>query len=118
MIELYTTTVSGRKKVEIQPHVYDITVKSASFGCKAFAPSWSLVMDYKAGRLTDEAYTKRYLSMLENSQKMFPAAWAWLKSLDIIYASCYCKPGVFCHRVLFAKYLELKGWAIYKGEVS
>jgi hypothetical protein len=41
----------------------DVTVKSAEGFARSFAPSWSMVMGYKNGTLTEAQYTEQYMKI-------------------------------------------------------
>lgn len=90
----------------------DITVKS---GDKVFAPTWSMVMDYKACKITDAQYTDAYLAMMRQSYFECRGRWDELLAMDEVTLLCYCKAGLFCHRTLLAGILVKLG-ATYLGE--
>jgi len=75
------------------------TIKS---GVKSFAPTWSMVKDYKEGKLGAKAYTKKYRAKMLASQKKRPELWDKLANYTKIVIGCYCKEGAFCHRRLLA----------------
>lgn len=88
----------------------DITAKS---GLKPFAPDFANVMKYKRGELGEEEYTRLYLQKMALSQERYPQYWERLLAYPELAVGCYCKPGAYCHRLLFAElaktYLESKG---------
>lgn len=90
--------------------ILDITAKT---GIKAFAPNFGDVMAYKYGEMSEEVYTQIYLNSMEYSKTHQKAHWQALKDRSVVALACYCKSGVFCHRLLFAdlmkNYLELQG---------
>lgn len=92
---------------------FDITVKS---GYQMFAPTWPMVLDYKAGRITEKIYTDLYVRKMRKSYKMYKETWDWLLSQDKIVLVCFCKAGDFCHRLLLADILVKLG-AEYLGEI-
>lgn len=97
---------------------YDITVKS---GDKVFAPTWNMVMDYKRGKLSKEAYSSMYRELMLRSWREHRQAWLDLLNREEVTLVCYCRPGDFCHRLLLAEYLVKLGKhlgieVIYMGE--
>lgn len=95
------------------PDRLDITIKSGEL---TFAPTWDMVMGYKSGKLTEEAYTKAYYSMMRASYRANRARWDELLSQPRVVLVCYCKAGAFCHRTLLANILVKLG-ASYGGEI-
>jgi uncharacterized protein YeaO (DUF488 family) len=81
----------------------DITVKS---GWKPFAPTWDMVMGYKAGTLSQEQYTEQYIKLMDKSREDFYRHWCSLLMRKEVTLVCFCKKGDFCHRVLLAEYLQ------------
>ena len=88
----------------------DVTVKSAQGWARAFAPSWSMVMGHKDGKLSDEQYTTLYLAILRKAPL---AAWYWLERQAVngeLTVLCYCRDfdasgqRVFCHTHLLIDY--------------
>jgi hypothetical protein len=66
------------------------------------APASELLTAWKAGKLTEDAYTVHYLAMLD-----LIGAEAIAKSLpDCSLLLCYEKSGSFCHRHILADYLK------------
>jgi hypothetical protein len=100
-IHIWTVQMARWRKVkEAGIFFLDITAKS---GILAFAPEFENVMRYKRGELTEEEYTQLYLERMVVSKQKYPMRWASLKNHPQMALACYCKPGVFCHRHLFAK---------------
>lgn len=100
-------------------HMLDITAKS---GIRAFAPDYAKVMEYKAGEVSEEEYTRLYLARMEESRERFPRRWEQLKEFEKVALACYCRAGVFCHRLIFRDlmkdYLEEAGHeVVLTGEV-
>ncbi len=65
-------------------------------------PTWEMVRGYKAGRLSQDEYTRQYRNLLAER-------WAdvkvWLASLDAeqdVTLCCWEPAGQFCHRQLVA----------------
>lgn len=105
VIELMTIQV-GRwrlardRKVEF----VDTTVKS---GIKIFAPTWDMVLGHKNGTVSDEEYTREYRRMMIESWKAHRPEWeAFLRRDGVQAIACYCKPGLFCHRLLLKDIFE------------
>lgn len=84
----------------------DITVKS---GDKVFAPTWDMVMDYKEGRISEALYTELYRQLMRKSFRTNRARWESVLAMSEVTLSCYCQPGVFCHRRLLAAFLAKLG---------
>lgn len=92
---------------------FDITVKGNAN--LAFAPSWQMVRDYKAGRLSEQQYTHHYVAAINKSICNYREAWDELLSMDEATLVCFCPAGSFCHRYILAQTLEKLG-ARYLGE--
>lgn len=104
MIEIWTIQI-GQWRVAKEREIafIDTTAKS---GLYAFAPHFSDVMLYKAGKLSEEEYTDIYHRKMDESLIQTPKYWEWLKVKPRIALACYCRAGVFCHRHLMAKRAE------------
>jgi hypothetical protein len=119
-IELYTVQMSQWRLVKKRNIKFaDITFKSGIF---YFAPDARNVMAYKTGTMSEEEYTKEYLAKMEYSLKLYPKAWGHLKTHPKIAFACYCKPGAFCHRLLFTElvknYLQQNNYTVVvRGEI-
>lgn len=109
-LQVYTSQLSKTHDYDIK---LDITVKT---GSSVFCPTWEMVMDYKEGKISKEAYTERYLQMMRESYTLNRPAWDLLLSKEKMVLCCYCPPGEFCHRKLLADILVVLG-AEYKGEI-
>lgn len=99
----------------------DITVKTAKPPWDIFAPTWNMVMEYLKGSkdtIAEQVYVIKYEKIVI---KAFKAREKELLSLihsdETRVFVCFCKIGVFCHRVLLAKHFESLG-AIYHGEIQ
>lgn len=83
------------------------------FGAKSYdlAPSWPLLNAYRDGRIGKEEYRIQYNKMLESLDRDWGK---WLNNLpDPTYFLCFETPGQFCHRRLFAEWVEQNcGWHI------
>lgn len=108
MLEVYTSQYRYNG-----PDRLDITVKS---GKKAFAPSWEIVMGVKNGTMTQQQYIVKYNEMMNKSMANNSKIWQELLSRNRVVLVCFCPKGAFCHRVLLAKILEMRG-AKYLGEI-
>lgn len=70
-----------------------------------FAPTWKMVLDYKAGRLSQEDYTRQYRAILES---VTIDAWRWLyrQARDgELTLLCYCRDEWFCHTYLLIDFV-------------
>lgn len=75
-------------------------------------PSFSLLNDYKAGKIDNLGYTKvfnEYLSSL-NPETVVNELKALFEGEEEITLLCYEGPGKFCHRHLVAKWLTENGY--------
>jgi hypothetical protein len=71
---------------------------------KEVAPSWDIVMDYKAGVMSKDEYVEAYVGLLQlrrvNPHKL-------IDSLpDNSYLLCYESPKDFCHRQVLSAWIE------------
>lgn len=73
--------------------------------CKLVAPPWSLVSDYKEGRINWALYTMDYMDMLDRIGER--AITKLFSEGDVLL--CYEKPGEHCHRHLLAEWLNRRG---------
>lgn len=92
----------------------DTTVKS---GDKVFAPTWKMVMDYKEGKLSEEAYKQQYMALMKESWERHPERWLEVLDTDRLLVGCYCKEGAFCHRRILVVLLQRVAQQILKKEV-
>ena len=87
-------------RAQIRPGVkgVDVTVKSAKGFARSFAPTWSMVMGYKHGMLTEAQYTAQYMKILD---AVSVEAWRWLYAQAAeggeVVLLCYCRDEWFCH---------------------
>ena len=72
----------------------DTTVKSAQGIWRALAPSWDMVMGYKQGTLSWEAYCAQYAKFLARVPN---AVWDALAQEEQRTLLCYCRDGWNCH---------------------
>lgn len=92
-------------------------------GQRAFAPDFGDVKAYKRGELSEQEYSRIYLQRMRQSLQENPNAWHKLREYRQVALACYCKPGAFCHRHLFAdmmkSYLEKNGIKAHiEGEIT
>ena len=76
------------------------------------APTWDMVKAYNDKQISPARYTKLYLSQLRS---LGVEDWgALLQQLpDPTYFLCFETPGQFCHRRVFAQWVEEQcGWVI------
>ena len=99
-------------RAQIRPGVkgVDVTVKSAKGFARSFAPTWSMVMGYKNGTLTEAQYTEQYMKILG---AVSVEVWRWLHTQAVngeVVLLCYCRDKdasgnrVFCHTHLITDY--------------
>ena len=113
-LHIYTGQIGKYKG----PDAFDVTVKS---GDRTFAPTWDMVHDSKAGRLSWEDYSERYRELMLNSYRRDQKAWHDILEKGTITLLCYCRTGENCHRYLLADFLCKLGqktgvWVINEGE--
>jgi hypothetical protein len=68
-------------------------------------PTWDMVRDFKAGRITEKQYTAKYRELM---LARWPRVKRWLRNLPSdqdIYLCCWERTG-FCHRYLVAKLIR------------
>ena len=99
---------------------FDISVKGGQSA--AFAPTWNMVMDWKASRLDEIArarYTVEYFHLLGTRHAQDPSAfdrlWTMSNNGDATLV-CFCRSGDFCHRLLLAAWMEKYYGITYLGE--
>jgi hypothetical protein len=89
----------------------DITVKS---GDHAFAPHGFDLKQYKAGAMSEDEYTERYMDKMLESMQEHKSHWDHLSAYKYAVYGCYCPEGAYCHRHLFKNlakaHLEGMGW--------
>lgn len=83
----------------------DITVKSAKGSARLLAPTWTLVMGLKEGKITQEQYTAHYYKILEMNLDQYIVDSLAKKDRNF---KCYCANGEFCHTYLLINYLISK----------
>lgn len=121
MYQIWTLQIPRARHVkDPEIHLLDTTAKS---GIPAFAPFMNDVMRYKDGHLSEAMYTDIYLRKMRDSRKDHPGIWKQLLKHKKVAVMCYCTPGKFCHRHLFAplmkQYLEEAGHTVeLKGELN
>ena len=123
-VKLYTVQLSQWRKVQAQGiGLINITAKS---GDLVFAPDFKKVLQYKNKELTEAEYTEAYLGKMRASLKSQASRWYRLEEIaqqQPVALACYCKAGVFCHRLLFldyfTKFLTSRGKEVeYLGEIT
>lgn len=98
---------------------YDITVKT---GNKLFAPTWEDLIAYRNGEISNEEYSRRYYAKVVPTIRTHPQEWNKMAEHKTFAFACFCKPGNFCHRYLFAMlyidYLKSHGATVeFMGEL-
>ena len=81
----------------------DITVKGNEQNGRFFAPTWSMVMGVKQGKISEEDYVKLYTDILQNSVSV--ESWDWFLSVPTRTLVCFCPKDAFCHRNILVNYL-------------
>jgi len=97
----------------------DITVKS---GIKEFAPDIENLYKYKSGIMDMSEYGYLYNKKMIESYEKNIEKWRELEQYRNIAFACYCGPGCFCHRYLFANLFvnhlqQNNKRVIYQGEL-
>lgn len=110
MIHIYTLQLSKWRLAQRQDiHILNITAKS---GLQCFAPDKENLWAYKAGEMTEDEYTKRYLEKMRRCYVQYRNEWNRLEGFEKMAITCYCPAGEYCHRHLFkdclTKYFDAK----------
>lgn len=117
---LYTVQMSAVNRMSEHIEAIDITIKSSVAPWNTFAPTWVMVEGFKDGNITEEEYSKRYLSVMRNRYKENKEIFKTLVEKAImtdIALACYCPPETFCHRMLLVDILlKMDPKLIYMGE--
>lgn len=98
---LYTVQISQVKNLPSKTHVIDIAVQSSKLPWNIFAPTWDMVSNYKAGRLSESQYTDMYIKLMRTRYKENKNIFRQLIEIALaenVALACYCPPGTFCHR--------------------
>ncbi len=83
----------------------DVTVKGQHPFGRHFAPTWEMVREYRAGRLSQADYTTQYIQLLNAIPKDIVKRLIKLAIVTDITLCCYEQPGEFCHRHLLYNWL-------------
>lgn len=75
-------------------------------GLPWLAPTWDMVKAHKAGALSDEGYTLKFIPLMVISQCDHKEQWMELALQDEVVLACYCRYGWFCHRNLLVREFE------------
>jgi uncharacterized protein YeaO (DUF488 family) len=110
-VQLWTIQISQwRYADELGIKFIDSTVKS---GIKGLAPTWDMLMKYRANEMSEDEYTRLYLLRMVESRNNLTKLWSSFLKYEKMAIACYCKPDKFCHRHLLVKdvkqYLEEHG---------
>lgn len=92
-MKIYTGRIGNAYKDEL-----DITAKSAQGDGKVLAPTWDLVMDHKAHRITDLQYVDAYVNLIRQRYLQDKTPFLRILSNPSVTLTCYCRPNAFCHR--------------------
>lgn len=94
----------------IGQRVLDTTIKSATGLGTVFAPTWSMVMDWKRGAMDWDTYTKHYTDLMRERYQKNQAAFLEALQSDELIVCCYCKDTHastrHCHRYLLVDILH------------
>jgi len=66
---LYTAQISNIKNLPPKTQIIDITIQSSRPPWNIFAPTWDMVSNYKAGRLSESQYTDMYIKLMRTRYK-------------------------------------------------
>ena len=114
-MDIYTCQMANwRKARDLGIPVFDITLKS---GDVRFAPDAELLSQYKSGKITDQYYTQRYLTLMDQRLKEDPKLLDVITKEPALCLMCYCGPGKFCHRHLLTEWLSRHIKIAYQGEI-
>lgn len=100
---LYTVQIAQIKNLPPETQVIDISIKTSNPPWNVFAPTWDMVSDFKAGRLTEEEYTEKYINLMRYRFKINKGVFYQLVQMAMagnVALACYCPPNSFCHRYL------------------
>lgn len=100
---LHTVQISKIKSLPAGTQVIDITIKSSEPPWNIFAPTWEIVNEYKAGKISENAYNMQYMELMRSRYPQNKKVFQQLiqKALqESVALACYCEPGEFCHRHL------------------
>jgi hypothetical protein len=70
------------------------------------SPSWELVEGYKSGTLDNRQYRDAYIKLMRKSYVERKEEWLSLLRKPRFAVACYCKSGVFCHRLIAVELLQ------------
>jgi uncharacterized protein YeaO (DUF488 family) len=86
---------------------FAISVRPPPWYCGSYlrelAPTWDIVIAYRAGEITKHQYTRAYLQILESRNIDVSALVDALDPSSILL--CYEKTNEFCHRHIAAQWL-------------
>lgn len=120
-MNLYTIQMaSWREAKRLGIPLYDITCKS---GDEIFAPERSDLYEHKAGRMSDEEYTRRYHEKMLRTFNHYRPEWERFLLKNAVALACYCPAGGFCHRyllkdILLKLHLKRHLPCSYLGEIT
>lgn len=100
---LYTAQISNIKNLPPKTQIIDITIQSSRPPWNIFAPTWDMVGDFKAGRISEKQYTEKYIQLIRSRYKRNKDIFHQLIDTALtqnVALVCYCPPETFCHRHL------------------
>lgn len=110
MLKFYTASMSTKTDLPI----IDVTVANKKE--KVFSPTWSMVMDFKKGSLSEEDYTEMYYEHMRESHRLYRSRWEEVLNMDVVVLKCFCNDDDFCHTNLLAD-IFVKLGATYMGRI-
>lgn len=98
-MNIYTIQISKHRLLNnTDIEFIDTTVKSSDSFLK---PTWEIVMGVKKGEISEAEYTEKYLEIIRERYKNNKSQFInFLQNNNHVALACYCKPHVFCHRIL------------------
>lgn len=103
-MELWTVHNARHAKVkDAGIRFLDCTVMT---GAMPFAPDPKHLRAYKAGELSERAYTALYRSLMATSMLTYPRTWKTVLEAEKVAIGCVCGAGKYCHRYLLVSIIR------------
>jgi len=100
-LDIYTCRVQDHHRLKRLGIAWlDTTVKT---GTSIYAPTWTMVQQWKAKQITDREYTVQYIQRMQKSFNHHSDQWLADLDSDRLILGCFCPPNTFCHRRLLAQ---------------
>lgn len=108
---IYTSYFANWRKFPEGAFVLGVTrhpPKGTTNNWALLSPSDILLRDYKANKISEHIYTRRYLKELEprDRNKIIETLRDLEQRYGIVVLCCYEKKGDFCHRQILADWLK------------